>query len=125
MNPALPIHDLRLLQTRLEHRRAELRVEIDTAAAAEHARAAARTAGVHDGKDDAGEQATDTVIAAETERDLAELQRVDAALHRIADGTYGRCTDCREPIPTRRLRAQPSAARCARCQAAAERLAKR
>jgi DnaK suppressor protein len=125
MNAALPIHDLRLLQTRLEHRRSELRVEIDTAAAAERARAAARTAGVHDGKDDAGDRASGAVQAAEAERDRTELQRVDAALQRIADGSYGRCADCGEPIDVRRLRAQPSAARCARCQVAAERLAAR
>jgi DnaK suppressor protein len=125
MNPALPARDLHSLQTRLQRRRAELSIEIDVAAAAERARAAARAARVHDHKDEAHDRAADAVGAAEAERDLAELQRVDAALQRIADGSYGRCTDCGEPIPTRRLRAQPSAARCARCQAAAERLAKR
>jgi DnaK suppressor protein len=125
MHPDLPERDITALQRRLAHRRAELIVEIDAAAEAERARAAAHTASVHDGKDDAGDRASGAVQAAEADRDLAELQRVDAALQRLADGSYGRCTDCSEPIDVRRLQAQPSAARCARCQAAAERLAAR
>lgn len=122
---ALPARDLRSLHERLDRRRAELRTEIDDASAAERALAAARTTSVHDEKDDAGERASGEVRAAEAERDRAELQRVDAAWQRIADGSYGRCIDCSELIAIRRLRAQPSAARCVRCQAAAERLARR
>lgn len=107
-------------QGRLARRRAELRAEIDAAMAAERDLAAARTTGVHDAKDDAGEQAVLALRAAEAERDLAELRSIDAALQRIADGSYGRCIDCGEPIAAPRLRAQPAAARCAACQAAAE-----
>ena len=54
-------------------------------------------------------------------RDTAELAEVEAALKRLAEGTYGRCTDCDETIPSARLQAYPSAARCIRCQEAAER----
>jgi len=49
-------------------------------------------------------------------RDIAELAEVEASLARFADGTYGTCTDCGEPIGWPRLNAQPIAQRCIRCQ---------
>ncbi|GLZ05481.1 hypothetical protein Acsp03_29470 [Actinomadura sp. NBRC 104412] len=52
---------------------------------------------------------------------LSSLQRhraaVDAALARIAAGTYGRCLGCGKPVPEGRLEARPDAARCVTCQA--------
>ncbi len=50
------------------------------------------------------------------ERETAELAQVDAALKRIAQGTYGQCLDCGVEIPAARLRAAPEAARCVACQ---------
>ncbi|WP_395110813.1 TraR/DksA family transcriptional regulator [Actinomadura sp. SCN-SB] len=51
---------------------------------------------------------------------LSSLQRhraaVDAALARIAAGTYGRCLGCGKPVPHGRLEARPDAARCVTCQ---------
>lgn len=73
---------------------------------------------------------TDDEAAAETQRsadvlDLirasAELAQVDAALAQVADGRYGRCADCDEPIAPARLAARPAALRCADCQGYAER----
>jgi DnaK suppressor protein len=49
-------------------------------------------------------------------RDVAELSEVEAALARIADGSYGTCSDCSEPIGWPRLNAQPTADRCIACQ---------
>lgn len=49
-------------------------------------------------------------------RDLAELANVEAALVRVADGTYGECEDCGNPIPYPRLAAYPAARRCVACQ---------
>ena len=43
-------------------------------------------------------------------------QAVNAALGRIADGTYGVCMDCGEPINERRLVALPWAEHCIVCQ---------
>lgn len=43
------------------------------------------------------------------------VAEVDAALHRLAEGTYGTCTRCRRPIPAERLRALPAAATCVAC----------
>ena len=53
-------------------------------------------------------------------RDLTELAEVEAAIARIADGTYGECSDCGQPIPVARLEAYPTARRCVACQEAAE-----
>jgi DnaK suppressor protein len=42
----------------------------------------------------------------------ALLTEVERALQRIEKGTYGRCVDCGQPIPEKRLQAIPWAARC-------------
>ena len=49
-------------------------------------------------------------------RDIAELTEVEAALARIADESYGTCSDCGEAIGWPRLNAQPTAERCIACQ---------
>jgi len=57
-----------------------------------------------------------TAEKGETEALAATLQEsltaVDAALHRMADGSYGRCERCQAPIAPARLEAMPSATRC-------------
>ena len=55
------------------------------------------------------------------ERLTLAAQRITEALQRIADGTYGRCEECDEPIPPARLKAIPTATLCVSCQSAAER----
>ena len=50
------------------------------------------------------------------ERETAELEVIDAALHRIDMGTYGDCADCGEPIGLARLNASPDVPRCMDCQ---------
>jgi DnaK suppressor protein len=69
------------------------------------------------------------VAEAEAQRDLdgaiLELQsqmlgRIDRALARLREGTYGRCAECGERIATKRLRAVPFALRCGSCQQARE-----
>jgi DnaK suppressor protein len=49
-----------------------------------------------------------------------ERNQLDAALGRLADGTYGTCEDCDMPIAQGRLRAVPFARRCIECQQEAE-----
>ena len=53
---------------------------------------------------------------AQVSRDVRELAEVEAALARIADGTYGTCIDCGAEIPAARLAVNPSARRCIACQ---------
>ena len=43
------------------------------------------------------------------------LTEVDAALGRLADGTYGVCTGCGGPIAPARLEARPAAPECIGC----------
>lgn len=49
-------------------------------------------------------------------RDLNELSEVETALAKLADGSYGECVDCGDPIPYPRLEAYPAARRCVSCQ---------
>ena len=58
---------------------------------------------------------------AESQRDANELQAIEAALARIADGSYGICVQCGNEIEPARLKVQPTAIRCIRCQEAHER----
>lgn len=48
------------------------------------------------------------------------LSKIDAALRRIGEGTYGACFECGEEIPEARLRALPFALRCRDCEEARE-----
>lgn len=54
------------------------------------------------------------------EHETAELAQIDAALQRMAAGTYGQCLDCGDDIPLARLQATPQALRCIDCQQKAE-----
>ncbi|MGI9379849.1 MAG: TraR/DksA family transcriptional regulator [Methyloligellaceae bacterium] len=40
---------------------------------------------------------------------------IQVALDRIANGTYGICVSCEQPISTERLEAVPHASRCRNC----------
>jgi len=71
----------------------------------------------------------DALADAAAERDVAmviresrELQDVEAALARIAEGSYGICADCGGEIGRARLKAYPAAERCLPCQQENERL---
>ncbi|ALS27372.1 TraR/DksA C4-type zinc finger protein [Paenibacillus cisolokensis] len=46
------------------------------------------------------------------EKDDLRLRRIDAALHAISEGTYGRCLTCGEAIPYERLEAVPDTLYC-------------
>jgi DnaK suppressor protein len=43
------------------------------------------------------------------------LAQIDAALGRLADGSYGTCVNCGRPIGTARLSARPVATTCIEC----------
>ena len=44
-----------------------------------------------------------------------QLAQIDAAMRRLADGSYGRCERCGQPIGAARLAARPVATMCIRC----------
>jgi DnaK suppressor protein len=56
----------------------------------------------------------------EIDRDRHLLSLIREALARDADGTYGLCVHCAQPIETKRLQAVPWARYCIRCQELAD-----
>jgi RNA polymerase-binding transcription factor DksA len=73
---------------------------------------------------DAGDESVATLIAdldhADVGRDLTELRSLEAARERLSEGSYGICADCGGDIGFERLKVNPAAVRCIRCQAAYE-----
>lgn len=59
-------------------------------------------------------------LASERQR-RDELTRINAALERISEGTYGECLSCGEPIAVRRLTANPAVAICIDCASGRDR----
>ena len=68
-----------------------------------------------DSADRAIERENDEVLEEFGTNGLKELQAIDAALDRIAAGTFGTCAKCGEPISPARLAAVPHAALCEEC----------
>ena len=56
------------------------------------------------------------VSLAGIDRLVDEIRDIDAALLRIAHGSFGRCTECGEEIEAGRLQVYPAAKRCLSCQ---------
>ncbi|MFC7219128.1 TraR/DksA family transcriptional regulator [Streptomyces polyrhachis] len=50
-----------------------------------------------------------------------QLEKLEAALERLAADDYGRCAECGRDIPVERLEIRPEATRCVRCAAAPRR----
>ena len=69
---------------------------------------------------DAGDESVATLIGdlhrADLDRDLTELEGLEAARARMAQGRYGDCLDCGVEIGIERLRVNPAAVRCIECQ---------
>jgi DnaK suppressor protein len=74
-----------------------------------------------DGRDEPANDALRDVDVAELARRATMLSEVEAALARVADGTFGTCAACGEDIGQMRLQATPHSSRCLACQAATER----
>ena len=51
------------------------------------------------------------------DRLVHEVNDIEAALLRVADGSYGTCMDCGQPVGYQRLLIYPTAKRCQPCQA--------
>ena len=122
MTEPLTAPDLRVLADRLRGRHRELRAAIrDQFADHDDPELMALRNRLEDTDDWAVADTMQGLDIAMVARDVAEIGEVERALKRLADGSYGRCVDCDEPIPAARLHAYPSAARCIRCQEAYER----
>src|SRR5438034_1773931 len=100
------------LEAKLRVRRDELRGEI---AAQLKNQDDPRLVGLRNRMEDTDDWAVADAMAAmdiaSVSRVLAILTDVEAALARLADGSYGECVDCGVPIPFARLSAYPAAKR--------------
>ncbi len=56
-----------------------------------------------------------------SDRDRKLIGKIQGALARLADGTFGTCTSCGKPIAPARLRARPVTDLCIDCKTEAER----
>ena len=72
-----------------------------------------------DSADRAIERENDEVLEEFGSTGLKELKAIEAALDRIAAGTFGTCAKCGTPVATARLAAVPHAALCEDCIAQA------
>ena len=54
-------------------------------------------------------------------REVLYLKKLDEALKRIAEGTFGQCDECEEDIELKRLEARPTATLCVSCKEEQER----
>lgn len=48
-------------------------------------------------------------------RDKISINKINAAMRKINDGTFGICEDCEEPIGEKRLKAIPDSILCISC----------
>jgi len=110
--------DLKELRSRLEDERKRLKEELEQLLANSRP-TDERREGSPFGKRE--EEATET---SELEKRLALEQRtrdvlskVDRALHKFDEGTYGLCDKCGEAIAPERLEALPQASLCLECKA--------
>jgi DnaK suppressor protein len=78
--------------------------------------AAAQTRSTFDQGDGVSPETQLDLSMALQEREASELNEIDAAMQRLADGSYGTCVDCGADIPRPRLLASPAALRCIACQ---------
>lgn len=68
-----------------------------------------------DWEDRSSERQGDEVLESLGHVELAELKRIDAALGRVADGTYGECMKCGDDISGARLDLLPDTPFCKNC----------
>jgi DnaK suppressor protein len=120
-SPTLSAEQRAMFEATLRARQRELRADV---AAKLKTQDDPRLVGLRNRMEDTDDWAVADAMAAQditlVSRDLAELANVEQALARLADGTYGECSDCGNAIPFPRLAAYPAARRCVACQEAAE-----
>jgi DnaK suppressor protein len=74
---------------------------------------------IGDGTSEAVSRLTDVGVGESLERGL---ERVERALTKLDDGTYGICDVCGAPIPPGRLKAMPDGVLCVSCAASERRV---
>jgi len=115
--------DLDKMKARLEAKRDELRANIAQLTEAhptpvDPLEASQDTQEFEDIAVDALETQQEQSLLVNEQALLAQVQR---ALKRIENGTYGKCVNCGQPIPEKRLEALPWAERDVKCEEQVER----
>ena len=95
-------------------RRLELLGAID-----DHVEAASHNT-IDEEEDKQFERLEDEVLSALADTDRDEILRIEAALEKIEEGSYGICENCGTTIPEARLEVMPDAVLCVTCASAAE-----
>lgn len=68
-----------------------------------------------DFEDQVVQRENDETLDALDQHGRGELRAIEAALGRIADGSFGDCATCGEPIGEARLLASPTSPQCVSC----------
>lgn len=114
---ALTTREVQELAAIVERRRAALRSEVEKGLDRVRNDGIDKIVGaVPDPGDESVQSLIQDLDQADTTRDLSELRTLDAARARIDEGSYGTCLECGQDIGFERLRANPGAVRCIRCQ---------
>ena len=111
------------LRTILEDRRREIQSEVQSRM--KDVRADAGLVGVVDEVETSESDIQDEIEFALIQMKAETLHRINEALERLEEGTYGRCFECGDEIGPQRLRALPFAVRCKDCEEAREVAAQR
>ena len=69
-----------------------------------------------DETDLAASEITQNLVFKLRDRERQLLTKIDEALARMEDGTFGTCQECEEPIEPRRLEARPVSELCIACK---------
>ena len=80
----------------------------------------ARSQGVLDAAETSEADIQDDIEFALIQMKTETLHKIEEALTRLDEGTYGYCFECGDEISERRLRALPFAVRCKDCEEARE-----
>src|SRR6187549_2606734 len=78
------------------------------------------TQGVLDAAESSETDIQDEIEFALIQMKAETLNKIDEALRRLEEGTYGYCFECGDEVSERRLRALPFAVRCKDCEEARE-----
>jgi len=102
-----------VLEQQSEQLREAIRAELLRSDAESYGELAGR---VHDTGDESVADLLADVNIAVISNHVQEVRAIEQALQRIAEGSYGICTDCDGAIAPERLERQPAAPRCIPCQ---------
>ena len=111
--------DLDAIRRELEARRDSTRDRVETLAERPELGAAQGFGKrIGDGTTEAISRLTDIGVGRSLE---TGLERVERALAKLDEGSYGTCDGCGGPIPEKRLEAMPESTLCVQCAASAPR----